>query len=290
MKRYLDPKNDLVFKRVFGEHPEVLRAFLNEVLPLKADEKIQSLEYLSPEQAPEIPVLKHSIVDVRCKDQKGRQFIVEMQMEWTISFKQRVYFNTCKAYVRQLGRGEKYELLQPVFGLSLVNDIFEKETPEFYHHYKTVNVKDIEKEIEGLQFVFIELPKFHYDDQKPGLGAWLRYLCETGEQERAPIELADYGPEMKSALDLAEEAAYSTDDLIAYDRYWDAVSTEKTLISGKLEEGFRRGRAQGREEGRQEGREEGLEKGLKMALQKMVDSGITEENARTILGIRSVTQ
>ena len=130
MKRYLDPKNDLVFKRVFGEHPEVLRAFLNEVLPLKEGEKIESLEYLSPEQIPEIPVLKHTIVDVRCKDQQGRQFIVEMQMEWTLNFKQRVYFNACKAYVRQLGRGEKYELLQPVFGLSLVNDIFEKESPD----------------------------------------------------------------------------------------------------------------------------------------------------------------
>jgi hypothetical protein len=27
--RYLDPKNDLVFKKVFGEHPEILLSFSN---------------------------------------------------------------------------------------------------------------------------------------------------------------------------------------------------------------------------------------------------------------------
>ena len=102
MKRYLDPKNDLVFKRVFGEHPEVLRAFLNAVLPLKPEGLIASLEYLTPEQTPEIPLLKYTIVDVRCRDQHGREFIVEMQMQWTTSFLQRVLFNASKAYVRQL--------------------------------------------------------------------------------------------------------------------------------------------------------------------------------------------
>ncbi len=46
MKRYLDPKNDLVFRHIFGENPDLLRAFLNAVLPLEPDERIVSLEYL----------------------------------------------------------------------------------------------------------------------------------------------------------------------------------------------------------------------------------------------------
>ena len=32
--RYLDPRNDIVFKRVFGEHAGILRSFLNALLPL----------------------------------------------------------------------------------------------------------------------------------------------------------------------------------------------------------------------------------------------------------------
>ena len=45
--RYLDPKADLTFKKVFGEHPDLINSFLNALLPFETeDEKIVSLEYL----------------------------------------------------------------------------------------------------------------------------------------------------------------------------------------------------------------------------------------------------
>ena len=90
-KRYLDPKADLTFKKVFGEHPDLVISLLNALLPFKTkEEEIQSVEYLTPEMVPENPLRKFSIVDVRCKDNRGRQFIVEMQMVWSPEFMQRV--------------------------------------------------------------------------------------------------------------------------------------------------------------------------------------------------------
>jgi predicted transposase/invertase (TIGR01784 family) len=109
-----------------------LKSFLNALLPL--DVPIRDLEYLPADLVPEIPLLKHSIVDVRCRDENGRQFIVEMQMLWTDSFKTRVLFNASKAYVRQLDKGSEYRQLQPVYALSLVNEIFEHDVENFYHH------------------------------------------------------------------------------------------------------------------------------------------------------------
>lgn len=76
--RYLNPKADLTFKRVFGEHPDLVKSFLNALLPLPAEECITDIEYLPSEMVPENPLRKNSIVDVRCKDNKGRYFIVEM--------------------------------------------------------------------------------------------------------------------------------------------------------------------------------------------------------------------
>ena len=32
MALYLDPKNDLTFKRIFGEHPDLLIDFLNALM------------------------------------------------------------------------------------------------------------------------------------------------------------------------------------------------------------------------------------------------------------------
>ena len=37
--KYLDPKADLTFKKVFGEHPELVKSLLNALLPFKGEEE-----------------------------------------------------------------------------------------------------------------------------------------------------------------------------------------------------------------------------------------------------------
>ena len=86
MAKYLDPKADLTFKKIFGEHPHLVMSLLNALLPFTEKQKITSIEYLPAEMPPEKPLFKNTIVDVRCKATDGRQFIVEMQMEWTTAF------------------------------------------------------------------------------------------------------------------------------------------------------------------------------------------------------------
>ncbi len=86
MKKYLDPKADLTFKKIFGEHKDLLISLINALLPLGEDEQVEEVEYLTPELVPENYVGKNSIVDVRCQDVKKRQFLVEMQMLWTPAF------------------------------------------------------------------------------------------------------------------------------------------------------------------------------------------------------------
>jgi hypothetical protein len=81
MSRYLDPKADIVFKKVFGEHPELLISFLNAVLPLAPNNPIVELSYLPIKQIPYIPEFQRTIADAKCKDAKGRVFIVEMPNE-----------------------------------------------------------------------------------------------------------------------------------------------------------------------------------------------------------------
>src|SRR4051812_29682003 len=92
--RLLDPKSDIVFKKIFGQHPELIKSFLNGILPLPEGRLIESIDYLTPEQSPRIPSMKNTIVDVKCKDQHGHIFIVEMQMTWSKSFLKRFLFGT----------------------------------------------------------------------------------------------------------------------------------------------------------------------------------------------------
>ncbi len=45
MAKYLDPKADLTFKKIFGEHKHLVISLLNALLPLKDDERVESIEY-----------------------------------------------------------------------------------------------------------------------------------------------------------------------------------------------------------------------------------------------------
>ncbi|WP_302613936.1 Rpn family recombination-promoting nuclease/putative transposase, partial [uncultured Bacteroides sp.] len=221
--RYLDPKADLTFKRVFGEHPDLVISLLNALLPLEPGQEVTEVEYLPVELVPDNPLRKNSIVDVRCRDNCGRVFLVEMQMIWTPEFKQRVLFNASKAYVRQLDAGEQYELLQPVYSLNLVNDIFELDLDdEYYHYYRLVHMEHTDKVIEGLHLIFVELPKFTphtYSEKKMQL-LWLRYLTEINDQTREIPEELLASPELKKAVDVLEESAFTEAQLAGYEKFW----------------------------------------------------------------------
>ena len=264
-KRYLDPKADLTFKRVFGEHPDLVISLLNALLPFKTkEEEILTVEYLTPEMVPDNPLRKNSIVDVRCRDQRGRQFIVEMQMVWSPEFMQRVMFNSAKAYVRQLDKKEDYSLLEPVYSLNLVNDVFLNDIKEYYHYYRMVHEKHTEKVIDGLHLVFVELPKFtpHTMNEKRMQVLWLRYLTEIdGYMETVPQELLD-NPEINKAMEVVEESAYTPEQLLGYDKFWDVIRTETTLYNSGVRQGQAKGLEQGLEEGMKKGRAEGLAEGL----------------------------
>ena len=287
MTRYLDPKNDLIFKRIFGEHKHLCKSLLNNMLPLEQSQQIVELEYQPPELTPDIPALKDSIVDVHCTDNTGRQFIVEMQMHWTDSFKSRVLFNASKAYVRQLKRKGDYKLLQPVYALSFVNEIFDSDPLVFYHDYKIVNLENTEKQIEGLELVFIELPKF-----RPGNKAerklydlWLLFLTQVHEDalEIPPVLLEE--EITKEAMQYLESSAYTEEELNIYDRYWDAVFTQRTLVHDALDEGEAIGLQKGETIGLQKGRAEGKEEALRVIALNARRNGLSIEQIQAITGL-----
>jgi predicted transposase/invertase (TIGR01784 family) len=283
MSKYLDPKADVVFKKIFGSHPHILISFLNAVLPLAPDAAIVELSYLPSEQIPEIPEFKRTIADVKCKDKLGRTFIVEMQVNWTDSFKQRLLFSTSQAVVKQLEKGQTYKFLQPVYGLGIIADIFEPQNSEWYHHYQLVKQDSPTPSIiEHLQLIFIELPKFpvYSREEKKLRLLWLRFLREINEKTTViDTELLKV-PEISEAINLAEQSAYSVEELNYYEEYWDSVSRERSLIV----DSFDKGKAEGKEEGKAEGKAEGEAIGELNVILKMHASDMSIQMIASILG------
>ena len=237
LMKYLDPKADLTFKKVFGEHPELVKSLLNALLSFKSEEEeITSVTYLTPEMMTKSPIRNYRVLAVRCEDAQGCQFIVEIQIIWSKEFKQRISFGGSKVYMRYSSLSEANAHYKPVYSLNLVNEVFEPELDDYYHYYHLVHEEHTEKVIDGLHLVFVELPKFtpHTFTEKKMQVLWLRYLTEIDEKTKeVPAELLA-NPVIAKAVSEIEESAYTEEELLGYDEFWDMVSVEKTL-AGRLE-------------------------------------------------------
>lgn len=91
-----------------------------------------------------------------------------------------------------------------------------------------MNVEHSDKVIEGLQLVFVELPKFtpHSYAEKRMQVLWLRFLTEIDEKtHEVPNELME-NEEIKKAVDVLEESAFIPAQLQGYDVFWNMVRVD----------------------------------------------------------------
>ncbi|QEF50239.1 PD-(D/E)XK nuclease transposase family protein [Wolbachia endosymbiont of Drosophila ananassae] len=77
LSKFLDPKNDVAFRRIFGteKNKDILIHFLNDILGFTGKDEIKEIEFLSTIQDAEIASDKQSIVDVLCRDSSGNRYI-----------------------------------------------------------------------------------------------------------------------------------------------------------------------------------------------------------------------
>jgi len=80
--RFLNPKTDFAFKRIFGSERshDILLSLLNAILGLQAPYRIVALTLLDPYLAPKIRGMKDTYLDVRARDERGHWYIIEMQV------------------------------------------------------------------------------------------------------------------------------------------------------------------------------------------------------------------
>ncbi len=169
ISKFLDPKNDVAFKKVFGseKHKDILIHFINDILELQGNNQIEGVEYLSPIQDPEIASKKQSIVDVLCKDKNGIQIIVEMQVAPTKGFQKRAQYYAAKAYSRQLNSGQEedgiYQNLKEVIFIAIADCIIFPDKSEYKSDHVILDKNNYDHDLQDFSFTFIELPKFKKD-------------------------------------------------------------------------------------------------------------------------------
>ena len=86
-----------------------------------------------------------------------------------------------------------------------------------------------------------------------------------------------------------EISGFSDAELRAYDKFWDSVSVERTLLDDRYQKGMEKGIEKGRAEGKAEGMEEGIEKGMNQRsleiARKMLAKGMDEASVMDMTGL-----
>ena len=267
--QYYDPKTDVVFKKVFGEHKNLTISLLNAVLKLEGKQRIQDVEYLPSEIIPLSDGKRRSVVDVKCKAGDDDYFIVEMQMYWSSDFLRRVQYNCSKFYASLYNKGIRYYQMKRIFAINILNDVYQNDNDNNYHRYTMSEVGNPASTIPGIEILCIELPKFKPQNyaQSKMLRLWQTFLTSVnaGDDEDAiPDELFE-NDETKEALELCKNL--TEDEQRLYDGFWDLESLnldrENTVKEIARTVGLAQGLAEGRAEGREEGEKIGIEKGEK---------------------------
>ncbi|MFW5522712.1 MAG: Rpn family recombination-promoting nuclease/putative transposase, partial [Segatella copri] len=78
-----------------------------------------------------------------------------------------------------------------------------------------------------------------------------------------------------------EISGFTDAELWAYDKFWDSVSVERTLI----DDSYQKGKEEGMEKGRAEGKEEGMNQRSLEIARKMLAQGMDEAMVMDMTGL-----
>jgi len=272
--KFLDPTNDYAFKQIFENEAkkDILINFLNSILQYEGEETITDVTLLNPRQAPHIAGAKETILDVRCHDQSGAEYIVEMQVVNQKAFDKRVLYYASKAYSQQLSSSKQYDQLNPIIFLGILNFSFTENA----HYLSTHQIYDIETKehlLKDFQFTFVELPKFlkQEKDLQTVADKWIYFLKHAQELEAVPAVIHEQA--LKEAFEIVNRINWNQTELDYYDQRAIAVVDEAMRVQFGIEWG------------RKEGKEEGLKEEKKRIALKMLAGGTEVDSVSEITGL-----
>ena len=274
--RYLDPKNDLAFKKVFGQekHKRIPIAFLNAIFNFSGKDEIIDLEFLDPKQPPEIEARKESIVDLLVRDKQGSKYIIEMQVAKIAGFEKRAQYYAAKTYCTHFNAGDPYYNLKKVVFLAITDYLQFPQKQAYKSNHSIIDLQTSENDLKDFHFTFVELPKFTKTlEEITTLEEKWYYFLKHAEESNTINEIFESNPEIKEAYSVLERIRWSEQDLQWYDRTAMATADAR----GRIEQGREEGRKEGKEEGRKEGREEGREEEKREIARNLLLQGISIE-------------
>jgi predicted transposase/invertase (TIGR01784 family) len=231
--------------------------------------------------------VKDTFVDVKAVLNDGSNVIIEMQVLNHKGFEKRVLYNAAKNYSVQLTRNEDYQLLNPVIALSIVDfNMFDDSA--VINRFKLLEKEKLIHYSDDIELVFVELPKFNktLDELTNIEQQWIYFLKNAGTLDFIP---KNFDSSIQHALDVANEANMTPDELEAQHKRKEFISIQKGAVElaeeNGLEKGMEKGLEKGLEQGMEKGIEQGIEKGVKQVAIKLLKANVAMDTIMLTTGL-----
>ncbi len=245
---FLDPKNDIAFKKIFGDehHKNLTINFLNSVLNLSGNQEIKDVTFRETAKLPDRLKGKKVHFDVYCINKGNNHYIIEMQSLNEYNFVPRSEFYIARALMQQLNKGKDYQDLLPVIFVGIVNfALFDEldsnnkgvyKNKEVMSHYSMRNDETGELLKGSRQKLhYIELPKFDktLDQLKTDTDKWFYFLKYANTLDDIPKPLQT----LQEAFNILDALQWSDADLQDYTVEQKAADRERRQQEGSYRQG-----------------------------------------------------
>ncbi len=151
---------DFAFRKIFGRKGNeiCLISLLNAVLQLP--HPVVSVEYLNPLGYQDFETDKLVCVDVKATDERGRVFVIEVQIVVQSCFAKRAVFYACGAYTDQLRAGQGYSELKATYSICLLmRNLWDDK--QLHHQFQLVERESGRVLEDSIEIHTVELAKYN---------------------------------------------------------------------------------------------------------------------------------
>ena len=279
--RIYDPKEDFIFKMIFGseENKSILISLLNSIL--KERPYIKDVKLENNEISKIFKDSKSSRLDILAVDDNGIKYDIEMQCRKTKDIPNRAVYYASKLFTKDLKENDDYNKSRVISIWIFAENVTNRKSAisEALMTFQKNKDDDYEILTDNIRIIYLELRKYlinsyNYNDK---LTKWVDFLTNPIKLDRNTVEDKDIGKAIKTLdyISTNDEERLIIDKIIeGRNDYYSAknIAREEGREEG-LKEGLDKGLKEGKEEGLKEGREEGLkEKSIEIAKNMLKDN------------------
>ena len=280
MARFIDPRVDWAFKRIFGSEDtkECLITFLNGLF--EDELVIKDVTFAKTEKLGLRPDDRGVVFDVYCITNEGKHVIVEMQKKEQEYFADRALYYTARAIVQQGVRGIWDYHLAPVYTVCFMD--FVSDSPvlkKFRTDLVLTDLQTRQRVSDRMRIVYLQLPLFDKRTEAECMDifdCWIYIVKNMNMFEQMPF--SEKYPVFRKLAEIGDLRKLSREELELYDE--DIKNMRDIYATRKFDE--KRGMEKGMAKGMEIGMAKGMEKEKLATAHRLLSMGLSDEQVSTV--------